>query len=157
MRKPLLALALALGLALPAIAATLACPDLSEAVQIATCPSEEELKYTFTGYCGADARLYARDTDTCASYQNYRKLKNVALWESADGAFQAYLSCELPATALKGLRAVSVDVTRHGTLTRLACNYPDGVTFTHRTKAQCTVRGDGRCAANPGACSAHCD
>ena len=142
--------------ALPALADTLVCPDPASAVQVATCPSEVELKYTYTGYCGNDARMYAKD-ENCADYQSYRRLKNVALWESADGAFQAYISCDLPAGALKNLKPASIAVTKQGKLTRIACSYPEGILFTHRTKAQCKAQGDGNCAADPAACKANCD
>jgi hypothetical protein len=150
------AFALLFWAALPAFADTLACPDLSLAVQVATCPTENELQFTYTGYCGNDARLYARD-ENCADFQSYRRLKNIALWESADGAFQAYISCDLPAGALKNLKPVSIAVSKQGKLTRLACSYPEGILFTHRTKAHCTVQGDGNCAASPAACEANCD
>lgn len=153
----LIALSLSLGAALPVRAETLACPDPAQAVQVATCPSEEQLRYTYNGFCSDDRRLYARDYDTCANYENYRKEKNVALWESADGAFQAYVSCDLPAGALKGLKAASIAVTRQGKLSRVACSYGDKVVFTHRSKAQCRVEGDGRCGADPAACKASCD
>ena len=69
MNHPLIALALTLGAALPALADTLVCPDPASAVQVATCPSEVELKYTYTGYCGNDARMYAKD-ENCADYQS---------------------------------------------------------------------------------------
>lgn len=156
MHKHVLALALSLGAILPAFADTLVCPDPAAAMQIATCPSEEELKYTYTGYCGNDARMYAKD-ENCADYQSYRRLKNVALWESKDGAFQAYISCDLPAGVLKNLKPASIAVSKQGKLTRLACSYPEGVTFTYRTKAECKVQGDGNCAASPDACKANCD
>lgn len=157
MQKHFLALALSLGSIHPAFADRIACPDPAAAVQVATCPSEEELKYTFMGYCSDNARLYAKDTDTCASYENYRKLKNVVLWESADGAFQAYVSCDLPMGELRKLKPLSMSVTRQGKLTRLACNYADGVTFTYRTKTECKVQGDGNCASEPDSCTANCD
>lgn len=152
-----IALALALGITFTVRAETIACPDPAKAVQVATCPSEDELKYTFTGFCSDDRRAYARDTDTCSSYENYRKVKNVALWESADGAFQAYLSCDLPADALRRLKPVGISVSRQGKLTRIACSYDEKVTFTYRTKAACKVQGDGNCAADPAACKADCN
>ncbi|MBI4755360.1 MAG: hypothetical protein HY778_08085 [Betaproteobacteria bacterium] len=157
MNPHFLAMALSLAITLPALADTLACPDPATAVQVATCPSEEELKHTFIGYCSDNARMYARDTDTCTRYENYRRLKNVALWESQDGAFQAYVSCDLPAGALKTLKPAAIAVTRQGKLTRLACSYPEGIVFTHRSRAQCKVQGDGNCAADPAACKADCD
>jgi hypothetical protein len=49
-------LALLLAVVPPAMAGTVACPDLEKAVQIASCPAEEELKYTYTGYCSDDGR-----------------------------------------------------------------------------------------------------
>ncbi|MDP2135755.1 MAG: hypothetical protein Q8J99_19300, partial [Sulfuritalea sp.] len=67
----------------PVWATVVSCPDLATAVQVAACPAEEELSYTFTGYCSDNSRTYKGDTDVCTDYQAYRKLKNVALWESA--------------------------------------------------------------------------
>lgn len=157
MNKHFAVLALSLAAALPALADTFACPDLSKAVQVATCPSEEELQYTYNGFCSDDRRLYAKDYDTCANYQNYRKEKNVALWESADGAFQAYLSCDLPAGTLKNRKPATISVSKQGKLTRVACSYGEKIIFTHRSKAQCKVQGDGNCAADPAACKASCD
>ena len=157
MNKLFVVLVLLLQAAFPALADTRACPYPGTAVQVATCPSEEELKYTFNGFCSDDKRLYAKDYDTCASYANYRKLKNVALWESKDGLFQAYISCDLPAGALKNLKPAAIAVSKQGKLTRLACSYPEGILFTHRTKAQCKVQGDGNCTADPAACKVSCD
>lgn len=157
MNKLALALILSLGATLPALAETIACPEPAKAVQVATCPSDEELKYTYNGFCSDDRRLYAKDYDTCASYENYRKEKNVALWESADGVFQAYLSCDLPAGALKNLKPSAISVSKQGKLTRIACSYGDDITFTYRTKAQCKVQGSGNCAADPAACKATCE
>lgn len=157
MKTHAFALALALAVAFPAFADTLACPDLSTTVQVATCPSEDELRYTFTGYCSDNARLYGKDTDTCTSYDNYRKLKNIALWETADGAFQAYLSCDLPPEMLKPLKPSTIRVVKKGKLTQLICDYPEGISFTHRTKAECKVTGEGNCSADPAACKASCN
>lgn len=152
-----IALAIVLGLPFASRAETIVCPDPAQAVQVATCPSEEELKYTYNGFCSDDRRLYAKDTDTCASYENYRKEKNVALWESAGGLFHAYLSCELPEGALQHLKPVSISVSRQGRLTRVACSYGDKVTFTYRSKAQCKVQGSGDCAADPASCKVVCE
>lgn len=152
-----IALTLTLVITGSARAETIACPDSAKAVQVAACPSEEELKYTFTGFCSDDRRLYARDTDTCSSYENYRKEKNVALWESADGTFQAYISCDLPSGTLKSLKPIEISVSKQGKLTRVACSYGEKVTFTYRTKAECKVTGKGKCTADPAACKADCN
>jgi hypothetical protein len=144
-----------LSLAGTAAAETVSCPDLAAAVQVAPCPPEEELRYTFTGYCGAGARLYGRDADHCADYASYRRLKNVALWESADGAFHTYLSCELPPAEIKAAKAARIAVVKQGKLTQVVCSYRDGVAFTYRTKAACKVEGTADCAG--GGCKASCD
>ncbi|MBU0752140.1 MAG: hypothetical protein KJ787_12780 [Gammaproteobacteria bacterium] len=143
--------------AFAARAEVVACPDLATAVQVATCPSEEELKYTFTGYCSDNSRAYRGDTDVCTDYRSYRKLKNVAMWESADGMFQAYVSCDLPPEKVRQAKAVAIKSGKQGKITRLACSYGEGLTFTYRTRAECKVQGAGNCAADAGACKAGCD
>ena len=85
-RLALLSLAFpAVLLASPAHAETVACPALDAAVQVAACPAAAERQYTFMGFCGDNARLYGRDVLTCASFENYKEVKNTALWESANG------------------------------------------------------------------------
>ena len=140
-----------------AVAATLVCPDVAKAVQVGTCPSDEELKYTFTGYCSDDAKAYQGETDVCTDFQRYRQLKNVALWESADGVFSAYVSCDLPPAVIKGARVAAVRVGKQGKLTQLVCGYGEGLSFTYRTRVECRVDGAADCAASPAACKASCD
>ena len=69
---------------------------MSGAAQVNACPQEEELKYTYNGYCSDSAKAYANQTDSCIRYEDYRVMKNVALWESKDGVFDGYVSCDLP-------------------------------------------------------------
>ena len=123
-------------------------------MQIATCPSEAELKYTFTGYCADAARMYERDP-ACADEKANRQKKNVALWESRDGSFQGYVSCDLSPAFVSNAKAARIAVARVGNLTRVACTYRDGIVFTQRTRAACRVLGDGNCAT--GDCKASCD
>lgn len=140
-----------------AAAETVSCPDLAAAVQVAPCPPEEELQYTYTGYCGADARLYGRDAEYCESYAAYRRFKNVALWEAADGAFSTYLSCDLPEAGIKAAKAAQIAVAKQGKLTQVVCSYGDKVKFTYRTKASCKVDGAAKCAADGNGCKASCE
>jgi len=157
MRACLWVLALLVGPALPpATAAVVSCPDLAVATQVATCPAEEELKYTFTGYCSDDSKAYRGETDVCTDYLLYRKLKNVALWESADGAFSAYVSCDRPPASVKAAMASAVKVGKQGKMTQVICSYGEGVSFTYRTRTECKVEG-GDCATNPAACKANCN
>ena len=142
---------------LPARAETLSCPDLKTAVQVGTCPAEEELLYTFTGYCSDNSRMYRGDSDVCTDYQRYRELKNIVLWESADGTFQGYVSCDLPVEKLRQKKPAGVSVAKQGKITRLLCSYGDGMVFAHRTRAECKVQGAGSCATDPAACTATCN
>lgn len=142
---------------LGALAADMACPDLKTAVQVGACPTPEQLQYTYFGYCSDDTKAYKGETDVCADFQRYRKLKNVALWESPDGAFDAYVSCDLAKDRLQQAKVIGMQLAKQGKVTRVVCSYDLGVQFTHRTHAQCKP-GAGACgAANPGACSAQCE
>jgi hypothetical protein len=140
-----------------AMATTLTCPALDKVVQVGTCPTEEQLKYTFTGYCSDDAKAYKGETDVCTDYPAYKKLKDVALWESADGVFDAYVSCDLPKESLQRAKVASIVATQQGKLTKLVCSYDQDIHFNHRTRAECKVDTAANCAANPASCKASCD
>jgi len=140
-----------------AMAAEVSCPDLAKAVQVGACPAEEELRYTFTGYCSDNSRSYKGDSDVCTDYTLYRALKNVALWESADGDFSAYVSCDRPPASVKSARVSGLRVGKQGQMTLLVCSYGDGLGFTHRTRAECKVAAGADCAANAAACKATCE
>ncbi|MCK2088567.1 hypothetical protein MXC99_10335 [Thauera aromatica] len=135
-------------------ATELPCPDLQEAVQVAACPTDAELRYTFMGYCADNARLYGRDVLTCASFENYRAVKNTALWESADGGFNGYLSCEVPPAQIRASQALRMKVERNKSLTRLICDYDNDHRLEHRSKAVCTVQA-ADCSTE--ACRASCE
>ena len=142
--------------AVPALAETVACPELASVVEVGACPGEEDLQYTFKGYCSDNARLYDKGDQVCTDYALYRQMKNVSLWETRDGRFAGYVPCEAAASRLAKARAVSLTVGKQGSVTRVACGYDSGVTFTHRTKARCTaVVAD--CAGAPGTCQASCE
>lgn len=156
-RSPRLLLTLLLGalfVASPAQAESMSCPSLAEAVQVAACPSEEELRYTFLGFCGDGARLYGGDVLTCATFENYRAAKNYALWESADGQFSGYLSCNVEAATIHASKAQRMHAQRKGNLSRLICDYDNEHRLIHRTKAICKVEAED-CSA--GECRAVCE
>jgi hypothetical protein len=138
-----------------AMAATVACPDLATVVQVGACPSEEELKYTFTGYCSDNSKAYKGQTDVCTDYRLYREFKNTALWESADGEFSAYVSCDLPADTLRKAKATAVKVVRKGKLTTLVCSYGKNLSFSYRTHDECRP-ATANCGSDPGGCTASC-
>lgn len=139
-----------------AIAGTVSCPDLSTAVQVAACPGEDDLKFTFTGFCSDNARMYSKDSDVCTDYQRYRQLKNVTLWESRDGDFHAYISCDLPLSKVREAKATRISVGKKAGIARLACTYGEGIVFTNRTRAECTVDEKTDCVADPVSCAAQC-
>ena len=134
----------------------LICPELSSAVQVAPCPTEEELAYTFKGYCGDNSRMYDRGADVCTDYKLYREFKNIALWEAHDGKFDGYVSCSLTPDAIKSAKARDVKISKQGSVTRVACDYGNGLVFTHRTKAKCTADAE-KCSSDAAACKAMCD
>jgi len=158
LKSCLLSATLLAGPVLPAaFAAPVSCPDLVTAVQVAACPAEEELRYTFTGYCSDNSRTYKGDTDVCTDYQAYRKLKNVALWESADGNFNAYVSCDRAPASVRAAKVSGIRVGRQGKLTQLVCSYGEGLSFTLRTRAECRVEAAAACSTDAAACKASCD
>ncbi len=144
-------------LSLPVAASELSCPDMAALVQVNGCPTEEELQYTYTGYCSDDSMAYSGKTDPCVRYADYRKLKNVALWESADGHFDGYVSCDLPEAQWRKLRPTGIELAMKGKIARIVCTYPQGIALTHRTRENCTVADAQACAANPAACRATCN
>ena len=158
MTKQRLTLAILLStLSLGVSAASMTCPALAGAVQVNACPTEEELKFTYNGFCSDTAKAYANQTDSCIKYEDYREMKNVALWESKDGVFSGYISCALGADKLKVGKATAMAVERQGKLNKLVCSYPNGVRLTYRTKAACAVDNEKACKANPASCTATCD
>lgn len=144
-------------LPLAAAAQPLACPAPATLVQAAPCPTAEQLRVSYIGYCSDNRRMYAQDPDTCASEEAYQRVKNVARWESADGAFEGYLSCQPSAVGVASLPAATMSIARAGTVTRVVCQYGDAATLVHRTKARCRLQDAAACAADPGACRARCD
>ena len=151
-----LALLLA-ALSLGATAGTMTCPDLAAAVQVNACPTEEELKFTYNGFCSDTAKAYANQTDSCIKYEDYREMKNLALWESKDGVFSGYISCDLPTAKMKASQASAMAVERQGKLNKLVCTSPTNLPLTYRTKPACAVDNEKACKANPASCTATCD
>lgn len=125
----------------PALAEDIACPDLSTARQVGDCPSEEQLKYSYAGYCSDDARMYDKDGgNTCVTLDDFKKLKNHALWETGD--FQGYLHCGRSPEQTRALKLTGMKIAPAGTLTRLVCDYEGGAMMVLRTRRACTLNGD---------------
>lgn len=155
--RQLLPVLLLAAVSLSAGAAQYACPDLASAKQVNACPTEEELKHTYSGFCSDDKKVYGGETDNCMRYADYRAMKNHALWESGEGGFDGYVSCDLPKAKVQALKATGMKVEKQGTITKVVCSYPNGLRFTLRTKGACTVDNDKACAASAAGCLASCD
>lgn len=150
-------LVLALGTTVPAVlAAPVDCPDLNHAVRAGICPTEEELLFTFNGYCSDNERIYGKGAEVCTSYQAYRRMKNIVLWESKDGDFQAYVSCDMPEDRLKAMQPKGISASKVKGINRLTCTYEDGVVFTRRTHDACRIESAAACKHMPSACRAEC-
>ena len=164
MKAPILALAL-LAVALDVLAAPVACPDLKTATRAGACPTEEELLFTFNGYCSDNARMYGKGTEVCTDYRAYRKMKNVVLWESSDGEFQGYVSCDMTEAQLKALKPTGIVADREQTggrgsersINRLMCSYGEGIVFSRRSRDECRIAAADACKTDPAACMAECN
>jgi hypothetical protein len=160
MIRPFLAalalVALLVGGAAARAGETVACPDLAKAQPVGECPTEAQLRYSYLGYCGDDRRMYENDNVTCTSFERYRDLKNIVLWESADGAFQGYVACTQSAPAVRALKPFKMAVGRQGGLVKLVCAYPNDLAMTRRSKTACTVT-QADCGPDGTACQANCE
>ena len=138
-----------------AFAETLTCPSAATLVQVGACPGEDDLRYTYRGYCSDNQRMYDKE-QLCLDYETYRAAKNVSLWESPDGRFAGYLSCALSEGARAQLQARELSVSKQGALNKVACHYDQGVVLTYRSKQTCVAEATA-CATDASACKARCD
>ncbi len=145
------------ALCLPAAATELSCPDLAALVQVNGCPTEEELQYTYVGYCSDNSTAYGNKADPCVDYADYRKLKNLARWESADGMFSGYLSCDLAEADWRSQKPTGIALAMQGKIARLICSYPQNINLTYRTRESCTIADAKACADDATACRATCN
>ena len=127
--------------AVAAAKSTIHCPDLSQARQLAECPAEADLKRMFKITCGFERDPDAEKPELCDSYTEYKRRKNVALWESADGEFMAYVSCSIPVQQVKQSAVTGITVSQKNGLYKVSCLYQGGTRFTHRTRSVCRIPG----------------
>lgn len=114
---------------------TVTCPSLEGIKQVGSCPTEKELDQTVEAVCS--------DDPVCiASFKVVRQSKNVALWETPDGAFAGYVSCALPPGVAQTAKLEAVYMVRRE-LTGINCLYEKGIRFHQRTKQSCRL-SDGR-------------
>ena len=113
MRSHILALTL-LTLSTGTLAATVACPDMKSAVRAGVCPTEEELLFTFNGYCSDNARLYRKGHGGLQRPGLPEDEERRALGKSRRG-IQGYVSCEMPESQLKALKPTAIAANKEMT------------------------------------------
>ncbi len=117
------------------------CPDISNAVKVSECPSEDELVRMFSSTCGF------KDTEKenphakgfCKNYSTFRKVKNTSLWESGDGEYMGYLSCDSTESKIKATKLVKISTGQKGAIARVICTYEGGFELALRTRGACKV------------------
>lgn len=119
------------------------CPEISKAKQVADCPPDEELKIMFLSTCGTNAKENTKAIGQCSSFDAFKQKKNTALWESEDGAFSGYVSCDLPASKIKQSKLASVGLSTHASIDKITCSYDGGAKLALRTREACAVK-DGK-------------
>jgi hypothetical protein len=143
---------------------TVQCPELSQARQILECPGEEEIERMFKATCGFERDPNAKEPELCDTRTEFKRRKNTALWESADGEFSGYITCDTPAAQIKKLSATGIAVSQKNGLYKVDCGYRDGIKLTLRTRSVCKVPGvknsgvvmRAKCGPDASTCKAEC-
>jgi len=119
------------------------CPDIAQTRQVADCPSQAELEHLYYSSCGSrdtkEENLHAKGI--CKSFDMFKQKKNTALWESADGEYFGYVSCNTPAAEIKSGKLMSISLLRRGVMDKITCSYVGGARFTLRTRQNCELPG----------------
>ena len=100
----------------------------------------------------------------CKNYSVFRKAKNTALWESEDGQFSGYLSCDKKENEIKASKLIKISIGQKREWDRVICTYEGGEKLVLRTREACEIPGAklmgnniGRmCEAGDKACKAVC-
>ena len=142
------------------------CPDISKSAKVGGCSSDDELKRMFSATCGwqdtKNENPHAKGI--CKNYSLFRKAKNTALWESGDGKYDGYLSCDTKENEIKASKLVKISIAQKLEWNRVICTYEGGSELVLRTRETCEISGAkllGRyiglmCGANNKDCKAVC-
>jgi len=119
------------------------CPDISKAVKVGGCSSEAGLKRMFKVTCGWDD--FEKDNPhaqgKCINYSSFKKVKNTALWESNDGKYDGYLSCDTKENEIKASKLVKISMSWKREWNRVICTYEGGSELVLRTRESCEIPG----------------
>jgi len=119
------------------------CPDISKSAKVGGCPSDDELKRMFSTTCGwqdtENENPHAKGI--CKNYSLFRKAKNTALWESGDGKYEGYLSCDTKENEIKASKLVKISIGQKLEWYRVICTYEGGSELVLRTRETCEIPG----------------
>ncbi len=119
------------------------CPDISKSAKVGSCSSDDELKRMFSNTCG----WHDTENDNphasgiCKNYSLFRKVKNTALWESGDGRFNGYLSCDTKENEIKASKLIKISIGQKLEWSRVICSYEGGSELVLRTRGICKIPG----------------
>lgn len=143
------------------------CPDISKSAKIGSCPSDSELKRMFKSTCGwSDLENENPHAEgICRSYSIFTKAKNTAYWESSDGRYDGYLSCDKKESEIKASKLIKISLGQKRQMNRVICGYEGGSELVLRTRENCEIpeskllgRYIGRmCGAGDKDCKAVCE
>lgn len=144
---------------------TIMCPDLAQVNQVMECPAESEVKRQFKKSCGFEHDPDAVRPELCDSYKEFKRRKYTALWESVDGEFMGYVSCDLPPEKAKMAKSTGVAVSQKKGMYKVACKYEDDIKLNFRTRSVCRVEGHksaltvikSKCGPDGASCKVACD
>lgn len=119
------------------------CPDIAQAKQVGDCPSDEEMKRMFMSSCGlSDTKgENPHAKGLCKNFVMFSKAKNTALWESGDGEYMGYITCDQPAAKIKAGKLIKVSLGQKGVMDRIICGYEGGAELVLRTRQTCEIPG----------------
>ncbi|TVO74213.1 hypothetical protein [Sedimenticola selenatireducens] len=117
----------------------LLCPDMSQAKQVGECVTEDEIKNMFKRTFGLECDPQLKDSMECEKYAEFKQKKYSALWESFDGEFMGYVTCNAPASEISNGKPSSVAISQTNGLYKITCNYQKGVSLSMRTRNVCRV------------------
>lgn len=119
------------------------CPDISKAVKVGACPSEGDLERMFSSTCGSrdtkNENTHAKGV--CSNFERFKKAKNTALWESADGSFEGYISCDAKESEIKAGKLIKISRSQKREWDSVRCAYEGGSELVLRTRETCEIAG----------------
>jgi len=117
------------------------CPDISKSAKIGGCSSDDGLKRMFNATCGWQdtEKENPHAKGICKNYSLFKKAKNTALWESSDGKFDGYLSCDKKENEIKASKLVKISTSWKREWNRVICTYEGGSELVLRTRETCEI------------------